>query len=243
MAKPLPGKEHKGVGILYITDVLGIWQNSQLIADQLAANGYTTVMPDLFNGDALELNINPVYPGNFDLMGWLQNGRNGAGPHTPKEIDPIVLDTIQYMREDLGLGKIGSVGYCFGAKVRAASTWNSISKLLTMYMGAQYVVRHFSDGIAAGFIAHPSFVEEEELAAVSGPLSIAAAEVDPIFPAENRHRSEDLLRSTGNPYQINLYSGVVHGFAVRGDTSKKIEKFAKEQAFLQAIRWFDSWLL
>ena len=98
-------------------------------------------------------------------------------------------------------------------------------------------------GIDAGYVAHPSFVEESELAAISGPLSIAAAETDQIFPAEKRHKSETILTETKQPYQINLYSGVSHGFSVRCDTSKKIEKFSKEQAFLQAVNWFDEHLV
>jgi dienelactone hydrolase len=118
-------------------------------------------------------------------------------------------------------------------------------------------------GIDVGFIAHPSyvpfppspttpttsltpshsFVEEAELSAISGPLSIAAAETDSIFPAEKRHKSEVILAETKQRYQINLYSGVVHGFAVRCDVSKKVEKFSKEQAFLQAVTWFNEHLL
>lgn len=107
----------------------------------------------------------------------------------------------------------------------------------------QYVVRHYKSGIDVGFVAHPSFVEEEELEAITGPLSIAAAETDSIFPTPKRHKSEEILRKSALPYQINLYSGVIHGFAVRCDLSKKIERFAKEQAFLQAVHWFDEWLL
>ncbi len=61
----------------------------------------------------------------------------------------------------------------------------------------QYVVRHYKDGIDVGYIAHPSFVEEEELAAISGPLSIAAAETDPIFPSEKRHKSEGRFSRNG----------------------------------------------
>ncbi len=98
-------------------------------------------------------------------------------------------------------------------------------------------------GVDVGFFAHPSFVEESELAAIQGPLSIAAAETDQIFPAEKRHKSEEIMVKTKQPYQINLYSGVVHGFSVRCDTSKKVEKFAKEQAFLQAVNWFDEYLI
>ena len=44
------------------------------------------------------------------------------------------------------------------------------------------------------------------------------------------------------PYQINLYSHVDHGFAVRADISIKAVKFAKEQAFNQAVQWFDEYL-
>lgn len=93
-----------------------------------------------------------------------------------------------------------------------------------------------------GYIAHPSFVDEDELAAITGPLAISAAEVDSIFPAEKRHKSEEILVKTKQPYQINLFSATSHGFAVRGDLSVKQEKFAKEQAFMQAVTWFDNFL-
>jgi dienelactone hydrolase len=206
------------------------------MADQYAANGYYTLIPDLFNGDALSINR----PEGFDLMGWLNNGSTGDNPHTFGAVDPIIQKSIEYLQQK-GFKKIGAVGYCFGAK---------------------YVVRFMpkGKGIDAGFVAHPSyvslfslpfasqtnnsrFVEESELLAINGPLSIAAAETDPIFPAEKRHRSETILMETKQPFQINLYSGVSHGFSVRCDTSKKIEKYSKDQAFLQAVTWFDEHLV
>ncbi len=52
-----------------------------------------------------------------------------------------------------------------------------------------------------------------------------------------------ILAKKGDPYQINLYSQVEHGFAVRADLSQKHRRYAKEQAFLQAVTWFDNWLL
>lgn len=110
-------------------------------------------------------------------------------------------------------------------------------------LSPQYVVRHYKSGIKVGYLAHPSFVTEEELAAIQGPLAISAAETDAIFPSDKRHKSEEILKDTGHPYQINLFSGVDHGFAVRGRQEEKVERFAKEQAFLQAVTWFDAWLL
>ncbi|RAL58671.1 hypothetical protein DID88_002977 [Monilinia fructigena] len=162
---------HKDTAIIYLSDVIGIWQNSQLMADQFAANGYYTILPDIFNGYT----------------------------------------------------KIGAVGYCFGGK---------------------YVARYLAEGkgIDVGYVAHPSFIEEDELRAIKGPFSIAAAETDHIFPTDKRHKSEEILKEIKAAYQINLYSGTEHGFSVRCDLSKPEERFSKEQAFLQAIAWFDHYL-
>ena len=107
----------------------------------------------------------------------------------------------------------------------------------------QFVIRHYKTGIDVGFVAHPTNVEETELSTVQGPLSIAAAEIDALFPREKRHKSEEILSSCGPPFQISLYSGVTHGFAVRGDPSKRNELFAKEQTFNQAIAWFNEYLI
>ncbi|KAM0257766.1 hypothetical protein ACHAQJ_004217 [Trichoderma viride] len=208
---------HKGIGLLFAPEAMGIYPNSQLLADSFAAKGYTTIIPDVFNGDAVPLNEFAT----IDLMSWLTKGSNGTNPHTVEHVDPIIIAGIKALKE-LGIHRIGGVGYCFGAK---------------------YVLRHFRNGIDVAFIAHPSFVEEDELAGFAGPLSIAAAETDAIFPAAMRHKSEEILIKTGQPYQINLFSGVEHGFGIRGDPSVKIQRFAKEQAFSQAIAWFEEFLV
>lgn len=218
IATPPEGKNHKDVGLLYIPDVLGIWQNAQLMADQFAANGYHCMLVDLFNGDALT--ANSFGPG-FDLMKWIAEGSDGKNPHTTKEVDEIVVAAIKALQAK-GVKKLGAMGYCFGAK---------------------YVARHYKDGIDVGYMAHPSFVTEEELSSITGPLSISAAETDSIFPTDKRHESEEILKKTGKPYQINLFSGTEHGFAVRSDLNDPVQKFAKEQAFFQAVQWFDQWLL
>lgn len=214
-----PKGTKKDAAILFITDVLGVWQNSQLMADQFAANGYYTLLPDLFDGDAIPLNGSLA----VGLMEWLKNGSDGKHPHTSAFVDPIVEKALKYLKEEKGFKKVGAVGYCFGGK---------------------YVARFLAEGkgIDVGYTAHPSFVTDEELAAITGPFSISAAETDTIFTTELRHKSETILIGTKQPFQINLFSGVSHGFAMRGDLSVKAEKFGREQAFLQAVAWFNEYL-
>ncbi len=84
-------------------------------------------------------------------MDWL----HGPPGHMPDRVDPVVQEVINELRGPLGCKRVGGVGYCFGAK---------------------YVIRFLKEGhLDAGFVAHPSFVEAEELEAVQKPLSIAAA--------------------------------------------------------------------
>lgn len=75
-----------------------------------------------------------------------------------------------------------------------------------------------------------------------GPVAIAAAENDTIFPAEKRQESEAILKKLNVPYQINLYSGVNHGFAMRGDQETPVVRYAQQNSFLQAVEWFKEYL-
>lgn len=67
-------------------------------------------MPDLFRGDPVPLNR----PEGFDLMEWLSKGGPDGKGHGPHTVDPIVEKVIKEMKDNLGVKKIGSVGYCFG---------------------------------------------------------------------------------------------------------------------------------
>jgi dienelactone hydrolase len=147
-----PESKQTEIAILLLTDVIGYnFINAQLIADQFAANGYYVVVPDLFEGDPIRLN-NP--PG-FDFMEWLKSS-GPSGGHGPAQTDPIVEAVIKDMKTNQGVKKIGAVGYCFGAK---------------------YVARFMTGGkgVDVGYMAHPSFVDVEEIKALTGPLSISAA--------------------------------------------------------------------
>ena len=75
-------------------------------------------------------------------------------PRVP-QVDPIFEIVIKHLRGELGVKRLGGVGYCFGGK---------------------YVCRWLKEGgLDAGFTAHPSFVDADEVRGIRGPLSIAAA--------------------------------------------------------------------
>ncbi|KFY28390.1 hypothetical protein V493_02950 [Pseudogymnoascus sp. VKM F-4281 (FW-2241)] len=211
-ARPANNSSEKA--IIIFGDIFGIYQNVKLIADAFAARGFLAVVPDMLDGDVL---LTEDYDNKkLDIHAWLQR-------HLPHVVDPIVAKVIAHLRETLKVKKIAGVGYCFGAK---------------------YVVRNLKgEGLLdSGYLAHPSFLTAEEFSAITKPVSIAASEIDNLFTRDNRYEAEKTLVDLKVPYQINVYGGVEHGFAVRADVSVKKNQYAMEDAFKQAVAWFENWL-
>ncbi|KAJ5346577.1 hypothetical protein N7541_009059 [Penicillium brevicompactum] len=198
--------------ILLLTDVLG----HKFINSQLLADQFASNGYFVVMPDLFNGDVVPMNrPEGFNIMDWVKN-------HLPAQTEPIINSVLKEMRENLGCERIGGVGYCFGGK---------------------YVCRYLKPGkLDVGFMAHPTMVEPDELGGIEGPLSIAAAVRDFVFTTAKRHESEQILDQLDVPYQINLFSEVEHGFAVRCNLDEPLQRFAKEQAFSQAVSWFKMFL-
>lgn len=180
--------------------------------------------PDLFNGTPA--------PGDINVPGF--NTTAFLNMHGPKQTDPIVAAGLAYLRS-LGVTRIGATGYCFGGRYAfraGAAKGNSSSTSTSTGIGGAHAV----------FAAHPSMLSDEEIAAIQGPTSVAAAETDGLMPAERRTQITSLLQKSGKEYSFAVYGGTSHGFGVRVNVTDPRQKFAKEEAFLQAVRWFSVWL-
>ncbi|PNS20032.1 Protein AIM2 [Sphaceloma murrayae] len=207
------GPADSETGVLFLTDIFGIdFINSQKVADSFGAQGYYTVMPDLFRGDPVPVDRPPT----FNLTEWQSRNQ-------PANIDPVIELTLNEIRSNTDIKRIGVVGYCFGGK---------------------YVARWLGRdaGINAGYTAHPSNVAPGEWSAVAAPVSIANAEQDTTWPLAQARIAEDILRNSSVAWQLDTYSDVPHGFAIRANDSLPRQVFAKEQAFVQAITWFGEYV-
>ncbi|RTE68090.1 hypothetical protein BHE90_017533 [Fusarium euwallaceae] len=150
------------------------------------------------------------------------NGGEYLSRHTPENTDPIIEKTINYVHNQLRISKVALTGYCFGGR---------------------YAFRFLAEGRGGdvGFAAHPSYLQDSEILAITGPASVAAAEVDNLLNATRRSELEALLGDTPQPFQVNLYSGTSHGFGTRANVSDPQQRYGKEEAFWQAVHWFNNW--
>lgn len=214
MAMPNCTTGANDTGLLYLTDVFGIQlPESRLLADSFARQGFITVAPDLFQGKPAPSDLNDP---SFNSTAFL-------AAHDAAATDAIIAGAIGYMRGQLGVKKLAVTGYCFGGRYSFR------------FVGAPAPMGARAD---VAFAAHPSMLEDGEIAAVGAPVSVAAAENDNLMSPARRAVIEAMLGNTSLPYQVSLYSGVGHGFGTRANVSEPQGKFAKEQAFLQAVNFF-----
>jgi dienelactone hydrolase len=67
-------------------------------------------------------------------------------------------------------------------------------------------------------------------------------ESDFTFPAEFRRRAEDILIETKAKYHIQVFSGVKHGFAVRGDLENPDGRSYPRSSLSRRVQLTSVWL-
>ncbi|TEB29241.1 alpha/beta-hydrolase [Coprinellus micaceus] len=204
---PTTGTEAKRV-VLYFPDVFGpFYLNAQLLQDYYAAQGFYVLGIDYFFGDPVHLHLEE--PG-FDRPTWVAKSQKQAAEAVPKWIEGV--------QKIYGLGaKYSAVGYCFGAPYALEAAKN--------------------DKVVAVAFAHPSRLNENHFKQLTKPLLISAAEIDNAFSSESRRRAVDILIEKKATFHLQLFSGVAHGFATRGDIDIENTRWAKEESARSIANW------
>lgn len=154
---------------------------------------------------------------DFDYAAWRDKHASFARATVPKWTKAIAAT---YGKETT---KYCCVGYCFGAP---------------------YVLDSLTaDGfITAGAFAHPGALTDEQFHNLAKPLLLSCAENDHAFPPEKWQKAVGMLKEGGKKYQLQLFQGVSHGFAVRCNLDDPYERYVKEQSYRSIVEWFNFWL-
>lgn len=133
------------------------------------------------------------------------------------------------------------------------------AKRLRYCFGAPYVCNSLADGTCAvGGFAHPAFLKEHHFQNLKAPLFLSCAETDHTFGTESRNQAIDILIEGTKDYQLQLFHGVAHGFALRANLNVPYEReylegvnrnetdrlagWVKEQSLKGLVDYFDFWL-
>ena len=91
-------------------------------------------------------------------------------------------------------------------------------------------------------VAHPTFLEKEEIQQLGVPVQIIAPEIDPQFTQELKTFSNETIPTLGIAYDYQYFPGLEHAFSIRGDPKNHAERKGMERAKNAAVLWFRQFL-
>lgn len=200
--------------LFFCSDIWGIQaKNAQIMADNFAKQGYIVVAPDFFFDDPyIGESPSPESPTDR-LWDWLK-------PHMPDAKFDFAHKVLDHAKQKFSHHlSVAAIGYCYGAA-------------LVIHLLGEALVD-------VGAIAHPTLVTVEALERIQKPLIISAAEIDTVFSAELRAKTEEVLSNIDATYYIELFSGVSHGYAVRGDPDDKWVVTCADRTFASQLWFFN----
>jgi len=238
-----PSDKSTSKTVIFVVDIFG-WkfQNVRLLADQYAKAGFYCYVPDVLEGDALDIEfLQSIEPplkkkeeaglvdkamGTVDVMAtlgpWLVKHREAVA-------EPIISGFVNAVKAIPGTNKVGTIGFCWGGR----------------YSILQAHARKEGEigGVDAAYACHPSLLSiPTDLDAVSKPTSVAVGEKDSLLDLKSVDQIREALEKTGVPVEVKVYKNQVHGFALRSDWSSDEDKKAMDDAEKQGIEWFKKYL-
>ncbi|GGM15463.1 hydrolase [Streptomyces fumigatiscleroticus] len=208
LAHPADGRPRPGV-LLYM-DAFGLRPRLRQMADRLAGEGYTVLVPNLFHRygrapvvelpDFIDPSARPqifeqLWPMMQALTPELAMRDTGAWLRALAE-SPAVAD-----------GPVALTGYCMGARL------------------ALFAAGTYPDRVAAAAGFHGAHLATEEpdsphllAGRITGEVYFGHADQDPSLPAEEIERLENALTEAGVRHRCEVYAGAHHGFT-QADTA------------------------
>ena len=192
-------------GLVLYMDAFAIRPALASMAERLASNGFVVALPNLYYRSAPFPPFDPhlVAAGGAERERFSSMIKSIDGAMVMRDTEAVIalLDRTPTVRR----GSIGAVGYCMGGgyALSAAGTFPERVSVAASFHG--------------GSLATASPHSPHLLAArMRAKLYIGVAELDPSFSAEQRALLERTLTDAGVDYELEVYQGAKHGFAVTG---------------------------
>ncbi|XP_075922241.1 carboxymethylenebutenolidase homolog isoform X4 [Petromyzon marinus] len=214
-AQPGANGEASVRGLIIIQDIYG-WKlpNTRFIADWLAGQGYTCIVPDFFLGKE------PWSPSHdwSTFQEWLKDKQ---ATNIGTEIDAAM----DYLKKECGVQRIGVLGFCWGG------------------LAVHHLLLTNSE-LQAGVSCYGIIKIEESRYALKNPVLYIFGENDPLIPLDTVQLLEKrLVAECQVDVQVKVFPGQTHGFVHRKheDISPADEQHIKE-ARANLLAWLNKYV-
>jgi carboxymethylenebutenolidase len=186
LAKPASGT---GPGIVVAQEIFGVNHVMRDLCDNLAAQGYFALCPDLFWRQEPGIQITDKTDAEWAKAFELYKGFSEV-----KGVDDLI-SALNYLRGVQGCnGSVGTLGYCLGGK---------LAYLMATRSNADCSVSYYGVGIEKNL---------DEASAITKPYLAHVAEKDQFVPPESQQQIREAL-SKVNRAAVYFYPGCDHAFA------------------------------
>ncbi|MDF1505937.1 dienelactone hydrolase family protein [Roseisolibacter sp. H3M3-2] len=209
-----PERATKAPVVLVVHEIFGLSPWIRAVADQLAAEGFIAIAPDLLTGKGVG--------GTADSAD-AQAAVAAVRQLQASEVQARLLAVAQYgMGLPAATQKYGIVGFCWGgtAAFQHAAFSPTLSAAVPYYGGV-----------------NASFDLTKAKAAVFANYGENDARVNATIPA-----ADSALKAAGVPWQYQTYAGAGHGFLRQQDGQNGANMTATQQAWPRTVAWFKQHL-
>jgi carboxymethylenebutenolidase len=205
-----PERSVKAPVVLVVHEIFGLSTWVRGVADQLAANGYIAIAPDLLTGKvALQADT-------------ATNAAASAAIRTLRvdDVHRQLAAVSQYgMALPAALPRYGIVGYCWGGSTSFAHAVRSPA------------------GLAAAVVYYGGSPDTSDLPRVRVPvLGLYAGDDQRVNAAVPR--TDTIMRRLGKPYDVHFFEGAGHGFLRAQDQRAGANLAASQKAWPLTVAFF-----
>jgi len=201
----VPDSRQRYPGVLYFVDIAGVRPANLSMANRVAEQGYSVLVPNLF----YRTSKLPVFGFPLQFGDDLTTKRLGelSAPLTPDAMERDASAYVDFLAasQGVGPGPMGVVGFCFSGSMAmraAAARPDRIAAVASFHGGRLFTVQPTSP--------------HRELPRIKARLYFGHAVEDKSMPAESITRFEDALKAWGGRYESETYKGALHGWTVPG---------------------------
>lgn len=209
-----PERSTKAPVVIVIHEIFGMSTWVRAVTDQLAADGYIAIAPDMLSGQKL--------PGAPDSVS-IQDGVTAVSKLKPADVQTWIDAVAKYgMALPSALHRYGIVGFCWGG-------------------GISFGHAVHSPTLGAAVVYYGTSPSATELASVKAPVlglygGSDARVVATVAPADSE------MKAMHKIYDPHVFEGAGHGFlrAQAGNNGANMK--ATQQAWPATINWFRKYL-
>lgn len=200
-----PSREGAWPGVIFYMDAFGIRPAMKQMAQHIADQGYTVLLPDLFYRFGAYGPNDPkeIMKGDFRaVVGPLMASTDN---HRAAEDTAAFLETLS-SRSDVAGQKVGTVGFCMGGgmALTAAGFYSDRVAAAASFHGGNLAMADDATNVALS--------PHLQMAKVKAEVYVAGADQDQSYSPDMAKRFENSLRQAGVRYKCEIYEGKRHGW-------------------------------